>query len=153
SWHYGNGGMPQSGKGTPSGLSQDKNFVTDYIVPASRLTDALENPGAEVVYNGNVRKFPDVHMIYNAGNNFMSHQQDTNRLIRALQKVRTIVSQDVWWTAATRWADIVLPASSPLERDDISVGGTYSNDRIYAMKKLIEPVGESRSDFEIFAGL
>ncbi len=49
SWHYGNGGMPQSGKGTPSGLSQGKNFVTDYIVPASRLTEALENPGAEVV--------------------------------------------------------------------------------------------------------
>ncbi|MBP9184903.1 MAG: molybdopterin-dependent oxidoreductase, partial [Fuscovulum sp.] len=150
---YGNGGMPQSGKGTPSGLSQGKNFVTDYIVPASRLTEALENPGAEVVYNGNVRKYPDVHMIYNAGNNFMSHQQDTNRLIKALQKVKTIVSQDIWWTAATRWADIVLPASSPLERDDISVGGTYSNDKIYAMKKVIEPIGESRSDFEIFAGL
>jgi trimethylamine-N-oxide reductase (cytochrome c) len=104
SWHYGNGGMPQSGKGTPSGLSQGKNFVTDYIVPASRLTEALENPGAEVVYNGNVRKYPDVHMIYNAGNNFMSHQQDTNRLIKALQKV-------------------------------------------------IELIDESRSDFEIFAGL
>lgn len=153
SWHYGNGGMPQSGGKTPAGLSQGKNFVTDYIVPASRLTEALENPGAEVVYNGNLRKYPDVHMIYNAGNNFMSHQQDTNRLIKALQKVKTIVSQDVWWTAATRWADIVLPASSPLERDDISVGGTYSNDRIYAMKKIIEPIGESRSDFEIFAGL
>ena len=153
SWHYGSGGMPQSGKATPSGLSQGKNFVTEYIVPASRITEALENPGAEVVYNGNVRKYPDVHMIYNAGNNFMSHQQDTNRLIKALQKVTTIVSQDVWWTAATRWADIVLPASSPLERDDMSVGGTYSNDKIYAMKKIIEPLGESRSDFEIFAAL
>jgi trimethylamine-N-oxide reductase (cytochrome c) len=83
----------------------------------------------------------------------MSHQQDTNRLIRALQKVETIVSVDVWWTAATRWADIVLPASSTLERDDISVGGTYSNDRVYAMKKVIEPLGESLSDYEIFAAL
>ena len=35
----------------------------------------------------------------------------------------------------------------------MSVGGTYSNDKIYAMKKVIEPVGESRSDFEIFAAL
>ncbi|WYK06549.1 molybdopterin-dependent oxidoreductase [Cereibacter sphaeroides f. sp. denitrificans] len=153
SWHYGNGGMPQSGGATPSAISQGRNLVRDYIVPASRLTEALENPGAEVVYNGNVRKYPDVKMIYNAGNNFMSHQQDTNRLIRALAKVDTIISQDVWWTAATRWADIVFPASSPLERDDISVGGTYSNDRIYAMKKIIEPVGESRSDWDIFAGL
>ncbi len=153
SWHYGNGGMPQSGKATPAGLSQGKNLVTEYIVPASRITEALENPGAEIRYNGNLRKYPDVKMIYNAGNNFMSHQQDTNRLIKALQKVETIVSQDVWWTAATRWADIVFPAASPLERDDISVGGTYSNDRIYAMKKVIEPLGESRNDFDIFAGL
>src|SRR5690606_4980805 len=153
SWHYGSGGMPQSGQATPAGLSQGKNFVTEYIVPASRLTDALENPGAEVVYNGNVRKYPDVHMIYNAGNNFMSHQQDTNRLIKALGKVGTIISQDVWWTAATRWADIVFAAASTLERDDISAGGTYSNDRIYAMKKIVDPIGDSRNDWDIFADL
>ena len=76
----------------------------------------LENPGKEFIYNGHTGAYPDVKMIYNAGNNFMSHQQDTNRLIRALEKVETIVSVDVWWTAATRWADIVMPASSTLER-------------------------------------
>jgi len=152
SWHYGNGGMPQSGKATPSGLSQGKNLVKG-ICPASRITEMLENPGMEFVYNGNKGVYPDVKMIYNSGNNFMSHQQDTNRLIRSLQKVETIVSQDVWWTAATRWADIVLPATSSLERNDISVGGTYSNDRIYAMKQVIEPVEESRDDFEIFGAI
>ncbi|MDM7255499.1 MAG: molybdopterin-dependent oxidoreductase, partial [Paracoccus sp. (in: a-proteobacteria)] len=152
SWHYGNGGLPQSGKATPAGLSQGKNFVKG-IVPASRITEMLENPGAEFTYNGTSGTYPDVKLIYNAGNNFMSHQQDTNRLIRALAKVETIISQDVWWTAATRWADIVFAASSTLERDDISVGGTYSNDRIYAMKKVIEPVGDSRSDYDIFTGL
>lgn len=153
SWHYGNGGMPQSGGGTPSAISQGRNLVSGYIVPAGRVTDALENPGAEITYNGRVYRYPDVKVIYNSGNNFMSHQQDTNRLIKALEKVETIISQDVWWTAAVRWADIVFAASSHLERDDISIGGTYSNDRIYAMKKVIEPVEDSRSDWDIFAGL
>lgn len=152
SWHYGNGGMPQSGAATPTGLSQGRNWVTT-VCPASRITEMLENPGMQISYNGNTQTYPDVKMIFNAGNNFMSHQQDTNRLIRALERVETIVSVDVWWTAATRWADIVMPASSTLERDDISVGGTYSNDKVYAMKKVIEPVGESLSDYEIFAGL
>lgn len=92
-------------------------------------------------------------LIYNSGNNFMSHQQDTNRLIRALGKVGTIISQDVWWTAATRWADIVFAAASTLERDDIGAGGTYSNDRIYAMKKIIDPIEDSRNDWDIFADL
>lgn len=152
SWHYGNGGMPASGKSTPSGMSQGRNWVKG-IVPASRITEALENPGSQVFYNGNTHTYPDIKVIFNAGNNFMSHQQDTNRLIRALEKVETIISVDVWWTAATRWADIVMPAASTLEQDDITSGGTYSNDRVYAMKKVIEPVGESLPDYEIFEGL
>jgi trimethylamine-N-oxide reductase (cytochrome c) len=40
-----------------------------------------------------------------------------------------------------------------LEQDDITSGGTYSNDRVYAMKKMIEPLGESLPDYEIFEGL
>ncbi len=152
SWHYGNGGMPQGGNATPVGMSQGRNFVKK-IVPASRITEALENPGKEFFYNGQTNSYPDIKMIFNAGNNFMSHQQDTNRLIRALNKVETVVSVDVWWTAATRWADIVMPAASTLEQDDITSGGTYSNDKVYAMKKVIEPVGESLPDYEIFEGL
>lgn len=152
SWHYGNGGMPASGKSNPAGLSQGRNFVKT-VCPASRITDMLENPGKEVFYNGNTHTYPDVKVVFNAGNNFMSHQQDTNRLIRALHKVETVVSVDVWWTAATRWCDIVLPAASTLEQDDISSGGTYSNDKVYAMKKMIEPVGESLPDYEVFEGL
>lgn len=152
SWHYGNGGMPASGKSTPSGLSQGRNWVKG-VCPASRITEMLENPGKDVYYNGNTHTYPDVKLIFNAGNNFMSHQQDTNRLIRALAKVDTIVSVDVWWTAATRWADIVLPAASTLEQDDITSGGTYSNNRVYAMKKVIEPIGDSLPDYEIFEGL
>ena len=152
SWHYGNGGMPQGGNATPVGMSQGRNFVKT-IVPASRITEALESPGVEFFYNGQTHHYPDIKMIFNAGNNFMSHQQDTNRLIRALNKVETIVSVDIWWTAATRWADIVLPAATTLEQNDITSGGTYSNDRVYAMKKVIEPIGESLPDYEIFEGL
>ena len=144
--------MPQGGNATPVGMSQGRNFVTK-VVPASRITEALENPGKEFFYNGQTNTYPDIKMIFNAGNNFMSHQQDTNRLIRALNKVDTVVCVDVWWTAATRWADIVMPAASTLEQDDITSGGTYSNDRVYAMKKVIEPVEDSLPDFEIFEGL
>src|SRR5690625_6632614 len=92
-------------------------------------------------------------MIYAAGNNFVHHQQNTNELLKAMEKVHTVVVQDPWWCASARYADIVLPASSPLERDDISSGGTYSMDKVYAMRQDIEPYGESLSDFEIFRRL
>ncbi|SFZ98798.1 Anaerobic dimethyl sulfoxide reductase chain A [hydrothermal vent metagenome] len=150
SFHYGNGGTIQSGKSMPVGLAQGKNSVPLFC-PASRLTEMLENPNKTFNQNHGEHKYPDVKLIYNSGNNFMSHQQDTNRLIKALNKqVETIVVQDTWWCASARMADIVLPATSTLERNDISSGGTYSNDKIYAMKKAIEPIGESLDDFEIF---
>ncbi|MDU8929346.1 molybdopterin-dependent oxidoreductase [Alisedimentitalea sp. MJ-SS2] len=152
SWHYGNGGMPQGGNSTPAGLGQGRNPVKT-ICPASRITEMLENPGMAFKHNGHEYVYPDIKMIVNAGNNFMSHQQDTTRLVRALAKVDSVVSVDVWWTAATRWADIVLPASSTLERDDVTSGGTYSNDKVYAMKKVIEPLGEAKSDYEIFEAM
>ena len=153
SWHYGSGGMPQSGAAMPAGLGQGRNPIKK-ICPASRISEMLLNPGKEFTYNGSTYTYPaKIDLVYNAGNNFMSHQQDTNELIRALQTVKTVVVQDPWWCASSRWADIVLPATSPVERDDVSSGGTYSNDKIFAMKKVIEPLGESLDDFEIFRRL
>src|SRR3546814_14101720 len=54
-------------------------------------------------------------------------------------------------TSTARHADIVLPATTTLERNDIAAG---SRDRfLLAMERAIEPVGEARDDFHIFADL
>ena len=113
----------------------------------------LNNPVKEFTYNGSRYTYPKVKLIYNAGHNFMSHQQNLNELIRALQKVDTVVVQDCWWTASTRWADIVLPATTTVERNDISSGGTYNINKFYAMKQVIAPQGDALDDFEIFRRL
>ncbi len=152
SWHYGSGGMPQSGKAGPAGMSQGRNLVKT-ICPASRISEMLLNPGKEFTRNGVNYKYPATKLLYNAGNNFMSHQQNVNELIGALKVLDHVIVQDAWWAACTRWADIVLPSTCTVERDDISSGGTYSNNVIYAMKKVIDPVGESLDDFEIFRRL
>ena len=56
-----------------------------------------------------------------------------------------------WWTATARHADIVLPATTSLERNDI--GGARRDRFIIAMQQAIEPVGEARNDFDIFSEL
>lgn len=152
SWHYGNGGLPQSGKAGPSGMSQGRNLVKGFC-PASGISDMLLNPGGDFTRNGKTYKYPAAKLLYNSGNNFMSHQQNTNELIGALKVLEHVVCQDAWWTASTRWADIVLPSTCTVERDDISSGGSYSGNVIYAMKKVIDPVGESLDDYEIFRRL
>ncbi len=56
-----------------------------------------------------------------------------------------------WWTAVARRADIVLPATTTLERDDI---GSAARDRfILAMKQAIPPQAQARDDFAIFADI
>jgi trimethylamine-N-oxide reductase (cytochrome c) len=153
SWHYGNGGTLQSGGTLPVSLGQGYNPVSSGA-PVVLISEMLENPGKEFTYNGKTMKFPDISMVYNSGGNLFSHQQNLNRLLKTMNaKVHTYVAQDAWWCPGSRFADIVLPATSALERNDLSSGGTYSNDKIYAMHQVIEPVGESLDDFEIFRRL
>jgi trimethylamine-N-oxide reductase (cytochrome c) len=153
SWHYGNGGMPASGKRMPIGLSQGRNPITK-TCPVVMVSDMLKNPGKAYTRDGSNLTLPKAKLIYNAGNNLLSHQQDTNELIKALNdNIDTIICHEPWWCATAKYSDIVLPTTTTLERDDISSGGTYSNNKIYAMRQVIEPVGESLDDYEIFSRL
>ncbi len=152
SWHYGGGGTAQSGGTAPTGMSQGRNPVKK-ICPASRISEMLLNPGKEFTYNGSTYTFPLVKLIYNAGNNVFSHQQDLNELARAMQNVDTVICHEPWWNGSARWADIVLGATTTLERNDISSAGTYSIDKVYAMKQVVAPQHDALDDFEIFRRL
>ena len=152
SWHYGGGGTAQSGGTAPRGMSQGRNPIKK-ICPASRINEMLLNPGKAFTYNGSTYTFPKVKLIYNAGNNFFSHQQDLNELARAMQVVDTVIVQDCWWNGSARMADIVLPATTTMERNDISSGGTYNIDKVFAMRQVVAPVGDVLDDFEIFRRL
>ena len=131
-------------------MRQGDNPVTTTI-PVSRISDMLLNPGSQYPYNGQNCTFPDIKLIYWAGGNPYHHHQDLNRLRRAWQRPKTIIINESVWTAAARRADIVFPASTPLERNDLA--GGFDDDYISPMRKAVEPFGQSRSDYAIFAGL
>ncbi len=120
-------------------------------IPVSRLTDMLESPGGTFEFNGRRDTYPDIGLVYWAGGNPFHHHQDLNRLARAWARPETVVVHDSWWTATARRADIVLPATTTLERNDI--GGSSRDNYVFAMQRAIAPVGSSRDDFAIFAEL
>jgi biotin/methionine sulfoxide reductase len=125
----------------PAGLS----------IPAARIADCLLQPGARYDYNGHSATYPDIKLVYWAGGNPFHHHQDLNRLRRGWERPETIVVHEPWWTATERHADIVLPATTSLERNDI---GCAARDRfVMAMKRAIPPQGQARDDFAIFADL
>ena len=129
-------------------LSQGTNKVSDFI-PVARFTDMLLNPGGKVPYNGQEITYPDIRLIYWAGGNPFHHHQDLNRLRVAWQKPETIIFNEQFWTPAAKMADIVLPATTGLERDDI--GYARREPFLIAMKKAREPIGEARDDYWIFS--
>ena len=129
-------------------LSQGTNAVPDFI-PVARFTDMLLNPGGRVPYNGRDLTYPDIRLIYWAGGNPFHHHQDLNRLRVAWQKPETIIFNEQFWTPAAKMADIVLPATTGLERNDI--GYARREPFLIAMKKAREPIGEARDDYWIFS--
>ena len=135
-----------------SGLSlpQGRNPV-DAFIPVARIADMLLMPGAPFDYDGQCLAYPDIRLVYWCGGNPFHHHQDLNRLVEAWQRPETVVVHEPWWNAAARHADIVLPATTALERNDI---GRASNDsHIFAMRQAVPAVGGARADYDIFSGL
>ncbi|WP_053251953.1 molybdopterin-dependent oxidoreductase [Ensifer adhaerens] len=131
-------------------LSQGKNLVDEFI-PVARIADMLLNPGAQFEYDGGTYTYPDIRLIYWAGGNPFHHHQDLNRFISAWQRPETIIIQEQYWTSTAKAADIVLPTSTSLERNDI--GFASREGHLVAMRKVTDPVGLAKSDFEIFCGI
>ncbi len=120
-------------------------------IPVARFVDMLERPGTSIPFNGQEITFPDTKLIYWAGGNPFHHAQDLFRLERLWARPETIIVNEQFWTATAQRADIVLPATTSLERSDI--GGTSRDPHVFYMQKLIDPVGQARNDFDIFADL
>ena len=131
-------------------LPQGRNGVSAFI-PVARIADMLLNPGAAYDYNGQRLTYPDIRLVYWCGGNPFHHHQDLARLREAFARPETVVVHDPFWTATARHADIVLPVTMTIERDDY---GSGQNDRMFfPMPALTRPHGEARDDYAIFAGL
>lgn len=102
-------------------------------------------------FNGERRTYPDIRLVYWAGGNPFHHHQDLNRLEQAWNRPDTIIVNEPWWTPTAKRVDIVFPVTTPYEREDI--GRANIDPFLFNMAQLIEPQGEARDDYSIFAGL
>ncbi len=108
----------------------------------------------------------EIKMYYKYGGSYIGTMSETNRYIKAYRtdKLSFVVNQSIWFEGEAKFADIILPACTSFERWDISefanCGGyiqhsfTQCNHRVICMQhKCIEPLGESKSDYQIFIEL
>lgn len=144
-------GIPRDPRSASPELPLGRNPIGRHSIPVARHTDLLENPGGTYDFNGERKTYPDIRMIYWAGGNPFHHHQDLNRMRRAWQRPETIVVHETHWTPTAKHADIVLPATTALERNDI--GGASRDRYIIAMQQAIAPRHQARDDFDIFREL
>ena len=107
--------------------------------------------------------YPNIHMIYRYGSSSFGTIANSDKLIDAYrhESIDCIVNQSIWMEGEAEFADLILPACTNFERWDISEWGNSGgyihhntdqlNHRMIIMQhKCIEPLGESKSDFQIF---
>ena len=146
------------------------------MIPRQRLPEAILQghcegyPTDSVSLEGQFRRFvypipgfSKVHMLYRYGGSSFGTIADSSRFADMYRsnELEFVVNQSVWFEGESKFADIILPACTQLERWDI---GEWSNTAGYAhhqqgqlshrviaiQHKCIEPLGESKSDYQIF---
>ena len=158
-------------------MPQSPSVNTEYqTVPRLKMDEAiLEGSSTTFSYDnfsahGQFRqaKYPapgheGIKMIYKYGGSYFGTQPSSNRFVEMYQtdKIEFVVNQSIWMEGEARFADVILPACTNLERWDIgesaNCGGYIYNSflqnnhrLIHIQHKCIDPLGESKSDFDIY---
>jgi biotin/methionine sulfoxide reductase len=131
-------------------LPQGSNPV-GATVPVARISDLLLHPGASYDFDGQRQTYPRIELIYWAGGNPFHHHQDINRLLQGWRRPAMVVVHESFWTATARHADVVLPTTVTVERNDIACSAR--DNLITASHRVAEPWQQARDDHAIFADL
>jgi len=110
--------------------------------------------------------YSPIHMLYRYGTSSFGTIANSSRWIDAYrhESLDFVVNQSIWMEGDAEFADLILPACTSFERWDISDWGNSGgyihhntdqlNHRMVMMQhKCIEPLGESKSDYQIFADI
>lgn len=112
--------------------------LTSHEAQVTRIADYIEGKGA----------YPIRTLISFGMNHHMWPRPD--RLEEAFQKLDFFVSADIYMTDTCKFADIVLPIQTSLEREQIEVFGT---DLVFYQGHVVEPMGEAKTDIDVITGL
>ena len=87
-----------------------------------------------------------IKALYIMGEDTIMTDPNSNHSIKAFENLDLIIVQELFMTATSEMADVVLPASSYFEKN-----GTFTNGerRVQRVNKVIEPIGNTKPDGQI----
>jgi anaerobic dimethyl sulfoxide reductase subunit A len=109
---------------------------------------------ADLLARGKAGGYPaDIKLIYSVGGDLFNQCPNANKIAGALDAVEFIVAQDHFLTPTARHADIVLPATTFWERNDVHTPWAGALHYAIYMRQAIQPMYECRNDIDIFTDL
>lgn len=125
----------------PPNIGLNPRLRSKYRVNTSQIWDAL--------IKGKDGGFPaDIKLLYIVCANPLNQYPNVNKGIKALKRPEFIVVHEQFMTATAKFADIILPANTHWERNDLMrpwLGGTY----FFFANKVIDPLYGSKTDLQI----
>ncbi|MEE8104154.1 MAG: formate dehydrogenase subunit alpha [Planctomycetota bacterium] len=108
------------------------------------------NPGLTVVEIMMGALEGSIKGMYMLGENPFLSDPNINKIRKALSNLDFLVVQDIFLTETAEFADVVLPATSALEKN-----GTFTNTdrRVQVGRKALESPGEARTDWKIICDI
>jgi anaerobic dimethyl sulfoxide reductase subunit A len=105
---------------------------------------------ADLLTRGKAGGYPaDIKMIYSAAGDLFNQLPNVNKTVAAAQHLEFMVAHDHFVTPTARYADILLPATTFWERNDVHTPWAGAGHYVIFMQQAIAPVGECRNDLDI----
>jgi len=144
-------------KGIPLGRYAAAPNPQKKTIPCALWADAVRNPGNSEFGDQEVNFLTNgIKLVINqAGNMMINQHMDTNKTAKLLKdktKIEFLVTLENFMTPSARYSDIVLPAATNWERNDL-VTTWISGESVIYSNKAVEPPGEAKPDYEIVSML
>ncbi len=150
----GNIGIPGGNSGVSNGATGRggiKSLPTGRNPIAARVASPLL---ADLLARGAAGGYPtDIKLIYAAGGDLFNQCPNVTKMTGALDGVEFLIAQDHFLTPTARHADLVLPATTFWERNDVHTPWSGAGHYAIFMRQALAPMGECRNDLDIFAAL
>jgi DmsA/YnfE family anaerobic dimethyl sulfoxide reductase A subunit len=109
---------------------------------------------ADLMTRGRSGGYPaDVKMIYSAAGDLFNQLPNVRKIVAAAERLEFMVVHDHFMTPTARYADIVLPATTFWERNDVHVPWAGAGHYVIYMKQAIAPLAGCRNDLDVCAAL
>ncbi|MCC6776592.1 MAG: molybdopterin-dependent oxidoreductase [Hyphomicrobiales bacterium] len=95
---------------------------------------------------------PNIRGIFWQGSDWLNQLTHINKQIQAIKKLDLVVCMDSTITPSGIWADYLLPIATHFERHDVALPW-YKGHYYIHRPKVIQPLGESKTDFQVFTEL